>query len=708
MRGQHNHALVRRWSPCLISSARKESAHRLFGIWVLAAFLGANLPQAVSAQVRSQAIEAPSWRSVARFRSEAEFQAYLRDVRAAARRARSASMLKQQGPEDRPPELYPCLPEGGEDSIVVTGSRLAAAPSPSQSAPSATSITNVQNAGVDEGDIVKLYGRFLIVLQDGRLFSVDTGAAPGQLVLVDRVNVYRRPDAGVWYDEILISDNRLVVTGYNYSENATEFSVFVIGAGGRFTREAVYFLSSDDYYDSENYATRLVNGNLVIYTPLAVGEMQANARPHWPIVRRWLREGDQRRAVTSHGRNLFDATDIYRPIQSTFEPVVHTISVCPLGAPRAGDELECDSTAIVAPPGREFYVSTSHIYLWTWPTFSHEHRPLYAANCDAHSTGAFDAAAPAALFQIPLTGSGPRAQFLRGRPSDQLSMDANAREFRALDIWQDLRCLTRSNAPAELPLRYVSAPLSAFSTMPRAIPERRYTPLPSVGGAIENRFTDAYLVYGGRENWDPTHQRQTRRRYAPRVSSPCQLQIRARPPCSTPSTMCSVCERVGDNAIITGYRDWRGLSISLIDLRATPRLTSTAFLPERYEFEGRSHAFNAAIDVDGSGLMGLPTVMRRAQSGRWWWRSAGSDVSYIALDRNGQLRDIGALRGASPKHSDYQCEVSCIDWYGNTRALFIAGRVFGLTGTELIEGELTPSGIRDRARVNLTNPVPRH
>ena len=121
----------------------------------------------------------------------------------------------------------------------------------------------MQTAGVDEGDIVKMIGRFLIVLQDGRLFSVDTGASAEQLALVDRQDVYRSRGAGVWYDEILVHENRIVVTGYNYSENATEYSVFSLSPSGRFTREAVYFLSSNDYYDVENYATRLVDGNLV-------------------------------------------------------------------------------------------------------------------------------------------------------------------------------------------------------------------------------------------------------------------------------------------------------------------------------------------------------------------------------------------------------------------------------------------------------------
>ena len=41
----------------------------------------------------------------------------------------------------------------------------------------------------------------------------------------------------------------------------------------------------------------------------------------------------------------------------------------------------------------------------------------------------------------------------------------------------------------------------------------------------------------------------------------------------------------------------------------------------RFESEGRSHAYNAAIEADGSGIMGVPTVKRIMEAGRWAWRS---------------------------------------------------------------------------------------
>lgn len=675
---------------------------------------------AAQAQTRPYQIEAPSWSRIERFDSEAEFQRYLRDTRDAARRARVLARGKQAAPEECPPEMEPCFEpnEFEDEQIVVTGSRISAAPpSPpppppsmaaqsvatAPAAPGTTSVTNVQNLGVDEGDIVKLYGRFLIVLQDGRLFSVDMGEERGRLALADRINVYRGAnDRYSWYDEILIADNRVVVTGYNYGQRATEFSVFSISRDGRFTRESTYYLSSDDYYDNENYASRLVNGNLVIYTPLAAYNVAANTHMRWPIIRRWL-SASERETQTTPGRPLFNAADIHRPIQSTLNPVIHTISVCPLGSARGGDELDCRSTALVAPPGREFYVSTSHIYLWTYPTYDGAHLRHFEDRCNA-DPNMFAAAAPAALFQIPIEGEGLRAQFIRGRPYDQLSMDSDGREFRALSVWQDLRCLTWRNAPDQLPLRYVTASLANFSDKPHAIPEARYTRVPSVGVAIENRFTSTHLVYGGRPEYDSS---------APEPNQPARANARlAIVPVNAPSDHIVLdaphdalrVERVGNNAIVTGYRDASGLNVSLIDLSGAPRIASTVLLADRFESEGRSHAFNAAIDPDGTGLMGLPTVMRRAESGRWWWRSRGSDVSFLSLHNN-QLADQGYLRSTSPRVEGYTCEVSCIDWYGNSRALFIAGRIFALSGTELVEGILTNDGINELARVNLTEPV---
>jgi hypothetical protein len=40
----------------------------------------------------------------------------------------------------------------------------------------------------------------------------------------------------------------------------------------------------------------------------------------------------------------------------------------------------------------------------------------------------------------------------------------------------------------------------------------------------------------------------------------------------------------------------------------------------------------------------------------------------------------------------YECEVSCVDWYGNSRPIFTDGRIFALSGSELIEGRIAEPG----------------
>jgi hypothetical protein len=670
--------------------------------WV-AALAAAALVGSAAAQTTKPPAAAPSqrapdrppvWRSLERFSSEAEFLGYVRAVQRLNRqRLRRDSYLGGAVADSAAPPPPPM-----------------AAPAPAAQAPGApaaeartstgepSSITNVQTQGVDEGGIVKMVGRFLVILQDGRLFVTDTrpNGQPG-LQLTGRTNVYRRSNAGTWYDELLISGNRILVTGYSYQEAASEVTVFTIDDTGALTREATYFLSSNDYYDPENYSTRLVNGNLVIYTPLNLTYLNTNSPVSWPLVRRWLREGDHR-AVSSAGLRLFDARDIYKPVQATYAPMVHSVSVCPLGELRSGDELDCNTTAFVGPPQREFFVSTADIYLWVTANNWLDQEQLRCGG------GADASAIPATLYQVPLSGATPRALHVRGQPDSQLAMDASATEFRALLGWNTSRC-NRNGRVRDL--RYFRAPFSILSTTPQDAGAHRYTAVPSINEAqYEVRFTETHVVYGGRDNASsyPPPQGATRTSYAiavPVTRPSAVVQVQA------PHDIMRI-ERTGADIVLTGYRDDRGLSLSHLELSGRPHIASTTLLRGRYESESRSHAFNSLIGADGAGLMGLPTVTGRKEAGRWVWRSDSSDVSFIAVDAAGQLNPAGELTAQrNNTHPSYRCEVSCIDWYGNSRALYIGSRVLALSGTELIEGAMANGRIVERRRLNLSAPPAR-
>lgn len=636
--------------------------------------------------------------SLERFGSEAAFRDYVRRVQAIANEydvwnARtSATQLAQVEipcPAGVPPPCY----AREEDDVIVTASK--------RTSGQTASITNNQMVGVDEGDIVKLAGDFLVVLQDGRLFSARFRGVRGpELSFVDRANVYRRSDEDTWYDEMLIHESRIVVIGYSYKHDAAEFSVFTIGADGRFSREATYYISSDDYYSSDNYASRLVGDRLVIRSSIDLEELDVDEPVRWPVIRRWQRE-ERGRDVLSKGAPLLDATRVYRPVQRTVLPVVHTVTVCPLGGPRRGDELECRTDAVVAPRGYTFYVSGEDVWLWTNTYYEELADRGWDDECKRSER--FEDGLRGTLFRFSVKGDPARYLPVRGIPINQFSMDANNAEFRALLVWSET-CY--GDAPT--PLKFFRTRLSAFSAADTSLRPAQYVAMPETGASyVENRFTDTHLVYGGHdeEATDPEFYEKSQ---SGRLIVASVRDARNAAVLPLPHNVIRI-ERMGDDAIVTGYHDDAGQQLSHIGLRETPRISSTAMLAGRYEAEGRSHAFNSVVAEDGSGLLGIPTVARDRGNRRIAWRSESADVSFLSADASGKLGRLGEIVARkNAEDLSYKCEVSCVDWYGNTRPIFIDGRIFALSGVELVEGEVKGGVIRDLRRVNLSVPPPVH
>ena len=82
------------------------------------------------------------------------------------------------------------------------------------------SITNTQEAGVDEGGIVKLHGEHLVILRRGRLFTVAIGGDDLRpIAAVDAFGPGIDPRR-TWYDELLVSGDKVVVIGFSYERGA--------------------------------------------------------------------------------------------------------------------------------------------------------------------------------------------------------------------------------------------------------------------------------------------------------------------------------------------------------------------------------------------------------------------------------------------------------------------------------------------------------
>ncbi|HST58994.1 MAG TPA: beta-propeller domain-containing protein, partial [Longimicrobium sp.] len=335
---------------------------------------------------RAGLASAPPTPTLAAFQSEQELGAYLRQLgreQQALHRYESAEELVDLA-EPEP------APATGFQELV---------PPESERAAEGESVTNVQHAGVDEGGIVKVHGNHLVMLRRGRLFTVAIGG--DTLSPVSAVNAFG-PDtdaSDAWYDEMLVSGDAIVVIGYSYARGGTEVGLFRIGRDGRLAHRSTYHLRSNDYYSSRNYASRLIEGKLVFYTPLHLNLGIDDPFAGFPAMRRWHPDAQQ-----NEFRRILPATRVYRPARPVSLEggvALHTVTVCDLET----DEMECQGSAVLGPPGHVFYVAPGAVYVW-------------AAEARHHGRKAKPGSV---LYRIPLDGSGPGALGVTGSPVDQFS-----------------------------------------------------------------------------------------------------------------------------------------------------------------------------------------------------------------------------------------------------------------------------------------------
>src|SRR5687768_11764155 len=405
----------------------------------------------------------PVTRTMKAFSSEEELARYFRQL--AEKQKRLESRMQKS--------------MAGDSASNAAPAPLAMAESPAKSKDD-ESVTNVQHAGVDEGGIVKVHGNHLVVLRRGRLFTVKLG--DGSLQPVSAVDAFG-PDiqpTGTWYDEMLVSDDTIVVIGYSYERGGTEVGLFNINNAGQISYRSTYHLRSNDYYSSRNYASRLIGSKLIFYTPLYLNPGAADPFQSFPAVRRWhkgaAREGFQR---------IITATRVYRSEQEITSPyglALHTLTVCDLA-----DGFSCKATAVLGPAGRVFYVSPESVYVWVtdWARHDSEQR------------------SQSQLYRMPLDGSGPAALVVSGGPIDQFSfLESADRHINVL-----VRSESRGDAmwaaegvAGDVALMRV--PISSFSDGSQTVQADNYRALPKPNGyTFQNRFVGDHLLYGTGSGW---------------------------------------------------------------------------------------------------------------------------------------------------------------------------------------------------------------
>ena len=252
-----------------------------------------------------------------------------------------------------PQRLYAPVPAEAAADAVAPAADANAAPmvlNSIEESPPATLITNVQTHGVDEGGIVKVHGRHLVVLRRGRLFTIEVG--DGSLNSVDQIDAFppSRDGSEAWYDEMLVTGNMVVVVGFNYGRSGTEINRFRISSEGQLTYRDTHVLRSNDYYSSENYASRLIGTTLVVYSPLMLqmGRTGMEALPALAEYDASTQRLGSFESIAAYSDIFVAPSDITD--KSYVAEVAHSVSRCDLAA----EELDCVSVVVLGGWSRSF------------------------------------------------------------------------------------------------------------------------------------------------------------------------------------------------------------------------------------------------------------------------------------------------------------------------------------------------------------------
>jgi Beta propeller domain len=592
------------------------------------------------------------------YRDEAEFTAALD-------RWRQAAQLEQRARREaaKLPSLAQASPAAPATALMEKAATNAA-----DGAAAESSITNVQTAGVDEGGLVKHAGEHLVILRRGRLFTVRVGG--DQLQPVAAVDAYApgSDPRGAWYDELLVQGSTVVVIGYSYARGGTEIGLFELGRDGSLAYRATHHLKSHDYYSARNYASRLVGRQLVFYSPTLLQAWGLPWAQMMPAHRRW---GGP--AQPADFERILPATRIYRS-DDEFDPAqplaLHTVTRCDLGGGTAA--MRCESSAVLGPAGRVFYVSAGSVYVWTQGRREHE------------------SAGRSAVFRLPLDGAAPAALKTVGMPVDNFSFLEDGAGF--------LNVLLREHGPgegmfgarrAQGRLALLRVPLAAFGDGSAVAQREHYQRMPGPErGELQNRFVGDWLLWGAGDT-----------AWAARLTEPARSQALA------PGHAIERIEALGDQALLAGSAG-NELVFSAVRLprqgRGSARIEDRLSHPGARQGETRSHGFFYRATGADEGLMGLPVL--GSEGGR------GSATASVVVVRNRNLNfsTLGSLSASTSGRVADQCKASCVDWYGNARPIFLGERVLALMGYELVEGRLVngvfSESIEERRRVDYLQP----
>jgi hypothetical protein len=218
--------------------------------------------------------------------------------------------------------------------------------------------------------------------------------------------------------------------------------------------------------------------------------------------------------------------------------------------------------------------------------------------------------------------------------------------------------------------------------------------------SVQNRFVGDHVLYGSGVGWGRRRRDGSVLTVAPwRGGEIVRLAL--------PHTIDRI-EAMGVDAVIVGS-DRSDLHFSAVSLTNPAGLPIQRFtLDSASQAETRSHGFYYKATDPSGGVLGLPVRKPAGPAHRQLFASSSS-VLFLRNDSR-RLTSLGDLASNPESAVDDRCIASCVDWYGNSRPIFVGSRVFALMGYEIVEGALVGRSLTEMRRVNygsLVSPAPR-
>ncbi|KZN43957.1 beta-propeller domain-containing protein [Pseudoalteromonas luteoviolacea] len=598
---------------------------------------------------------------VTTFQSQADFENYMEGMH----------QLRRYRETERSKQLSERYPEGVE-FIEVTGSRIDS---------SDLSITNNQVDNVDEGGIIKFTGDYLIILRKGVIYSVKITENSHDLLYVkSKIEINQSSwNQDVWYDELLVLKDTLLVLGYNYGLDASQLLRFNLGSQGEITYRDGILIKSDDYFSSSNYGSRIINNKYLTYLPIELTSEYSNQRK--------VRVLPQFARITDKGfsalewQNIIGAKDIYKSLDMQLSPILHTVITCdPLTV-----NFDCGGKAVVGSDEYEYFVSNSAFYLWT--SILHEDRLT-----DFQYWG-LETQTVSRLFKVPHSGGVMGTVKVKGKPSSQFSFMQSEDALHLLTVSEE-------HSIPEISALLYKLPDILFGQSSEGIvkPWREWSVATQY---INNRFTNEWLVLGEglyRDEIETRHFGKLGSLSLTHLLRDEQLTF------DLPHTVDRI-EPIGEKLFVSGVNLQENYNVSIINLADRPSIDSEGVFDSFLEKENISHAFNYKSVSDNYGIAGITALNKASLT-----EATEDDLSivYLGVTSNAAVSLAGQAKAKVNPQTFVDCEVSCSDWYGNSRPFYIGNRVFALVGDVLIESQIIDDQVIELERVDYVHDLHMH